>query len=221
MSVFGSNPSLVEGALTPVSTQSHWDDVYGRKAVDAVSWFRPHLETSLGFLKGAKLGPDASIIDVGGGASTFVDDALELGFSNITVLDLAEGSLKAAGARLGPRGDRVNWMVADITRVALPARSFDFWHDRAVFHFLTDPADRARYVAQARAALKPGGFIVVATFAPDGPEKCSGLEVARFTAEGIHDEFGATFEKVGEAREVHETPWGSEQAFSYCYCRVS
>lgn len=203
-----------------MSTRAHWEQVYETKAVDGVSWYRPHLDRSIAYLRDAQLGPDAAVIDVGGGASTFVDDALALGFRDITVLDMAESALRATKERLGPQGASVSFVAADITRAELAPRRFDFWHDRAVFHFLTDPVDRARYVSIARRALKPGAHIVVATFAPDGPERCSGLEVARFDADGIHDEFGVGFEKVGAAEERHVTPWGSEQAFVYCYCRT-
>lgn len=185
-----------------------------------MSWYRPHLERSLAYRREARLSPDAALIDVGAGASTFVDDALAMGFADVTVLDLSEAALLATKRRLGPAASTVDFRVADITRAELPAQRYDFWYERAVFYFLADPADRARYVAIAQRALKPGAHIVVATFAPDGPERCSGLEVARFDADAIHDAFGTGFEKVGAAEERHLTPWGSEQAFVYCYCRV-
>lgn len=201
--------------------REHWETVYRSKNPDEVSWYRPHLERSLTFIDSAHLPQAAAIIDVGGGASTLVDDLLDRGYTDLTVLDLSERALAEARRRLGPRAARVAWMLGDVTRIELPEHRFDFWHDRAVFHFLTDAAARDRYVAAVRRAVKPGGHIVVATFGPEGPERCSGLPVARYSAEGIHAQFGSEFEKVGSDAEVHRTPWGVEQEFVYCYCRMS
>ena len=203
-----------------MNSKEHWDAVYRTKPADGVSWFRPHLERSLAFLEAAKVGLDARVIDVGGGASTLVDDLLERGYTHVTVLDLSQAALDAARARLGERAARVQWLCADVTDARLPEAAYDFWHDRAVFHFLRDPAARARYVDAVRRALKPGGHIVVATFGPHGPEKCSGLEVMRFSAEALHDEFGSDFAREADATEMHTTPWGTEQEFVYCYCRL-
>lgn len=199
----------------------HWDDVYGKKAPDQVSWYRPHLERSLQFIEEARLPSDAAIIDVGGGASTLVDDLLVRGYSNLTVLDISSKAILSAKERLGSRAASVTWIEADITSVDLPEHHYDFWHDRAVFHFLLDVAARRRYVAASRHAVRPGGHIVVATFGPSGPEHCSGLEVMRYRPEEIHAEFGSTFKKVGSSTEVHKTPWGEEQEFVYCYCRTT
>lgn len=206
---------------TTTSPQRHWDDVYARKPAEGVSWYRPHLERSLALIEAARLPRDAAILDVGGGASTLVDDLLDRGYTNVSVLDLSERALDVARQRLGDRAASVRWIVGDATTVALDAASIDFWHDRAVFHFLRDDDARRRYVAIARRALKPGAHIVVATFGPAGPERCSGLDVVRYDAEGIHGVFGAAFEKVGSDEETHVTPWGSEQQFVYCYCRVA
>jgi ubiquinone/menaquinone biosynthesis C-methylase UbiE len=200
--------------------KQHWDTVYSTKGPDHVSWFRPHLDRSLAFLDAAKIGQVAGVIDVGGGASTFVDDLLDRGYSNITVLDLSEAALESARDRLGERASRVQWICADVTEIRLPERAYDFWHDRAVFHFLRDPLQRSRYVEAVRRSLKPSGHIVVATFGPHGPEKCSGLEVLRFTPEALHAEFGADFARIASTTEMHRTPWGSEQEFVYCYCRL-
>jgi SAM-dependent methyltransferase len=201
--------------------KEHWEDVYGQKAPDEVSWYRPHLERSLRFIEEARIPKDAAIIDVGGGTSTLVDDLLDRGYSKLTVLDISKKAIISAKDRLGPRAASVTWIEADITSVNLPEHGFDFWHDRAVFHFLLDTAARGSYVAAVRHAVKPGGHIVVATFGPSGPERCSGLEVMRYRPEEIHAEFGHTFQKVGSSSEVHKTPWGKEQEFVYCYCRMS
>ncbi|MBI1796368.1 MAG: class I SAM-dependent methyltransferase [Candidatus Eisenbacteria bacterium] len=200
--------------------QEHWESIYRRKATDEVSWYRPHLERSLHFITQAKLAPDAAIIDVGGGAATLVDDLLDRGYTNLTVLDLSSAAIAQARERLGTRAAGVRWLVGDVTTIELPEHHYDFWHDRAVFHFLRDEEARRRYIAAVRHTLKPGGHVVVATFGPEGPEKCSGLDVMRYTAEGIHDEFGERFRRIGDASETHVTPWGSEQEFVYCYCRM-
>ena len=203
-----------------MSKRDHWEGVYRKKGSDEVSWYRPHLDRSLAFLDRAGLPADAAILDVGGGASTLVDDLLERGFMRVSVLDLSNAAIEQAKKRLGPAAERVAWIVGDVIEVELPEHGYDFWHDRAVFHFLTDDEARRRYVAQVLHALKPRGHIVVATFGPEGPEKCSGLSVMRYSAEGIHDQFGSEFQKAGSDREVHRTPWGTEQEFVYCYCRM-
>ncbi len=202
-----------------MSDRPHWESVYSRKGSDEVSWYRPHLENSLRFIERAELGAEARIVDVGGGASTLVDDLLAAGYGNLAVMDLAAAALEVAQARLGARAGAVDWIVGDVTTPLLEPQSVDFWHDRAVFHFLTEPAARAAYLGEVARALKPDGHVLVATFGPDGPEACSGLPVARYDAPGIHAVFGEAFEKIGEAQEHHETPWGSTQSFVYCFCR--
>ena len=201
--------------------QSHWESVYRRKPADGVSWYRPHLERSLAIIEAAALPKDASIVDVGGGASTLVDDLLDRGYTNVTVVDLSAHALEVARQRLGDRTALVRWIVGDATLLSLPEGSVDFWHDRAVFHFLQDDAAKRRYVDNAHRALRPGGTIVVATFGLDGPAQCSGLEVVRYDADGIHAAFGEAFERLSSAEERHLTPWGSEQQFVYCYCRMA
>jgi SAM-dependent methyltransferase len=189
----------------------HWDQVYERRAPDQVSWFQPHLGRSLALIEQAHLPTDAAIIDIGGGTSTLVDDLLDRGYSRLTVLDISSKAIATARGRLGGRAGAVSWLTADITRVELPLHEFDFWHDRAVFHFLRDEQSRIRYVAAVRQALKPGGHIVVATFGPEGPERCSGLDVMRYSAEGIHAQFGRAFRKLASFTEIHQTPGGAEQ----------
>ncbi len=204
-----------------MSSKSHWETVYGDKPATGVSWYTPHLERSLALIERAAGSPDAHIIDVGGGAATLVDDLLAKGFSTLTVLDLSQTALDLTRERLGGRAQGVQWLCGDITRVALPEASVDVWHDRAVFHFLTDPDARRRYVETVRRAVKPGGHVIVATFGPDGPRRCSGLEVARYDADEIHATFGAPFQKVDSEQERHTTPWGAEQEFVYCLCRLA
>jgi ubiquinone/menaquinone biosynthesis C-methylase UbiE len=162
---------------------------------------------------------DGHVLDVGGGASVLVDDLLDAGYVNLSVLDISGVALQAAQVRLGKSAARVRWIEADITRLQLPAASVDVWHDRAVFHFLTDPQDRARYVETVRCAVKPGGHVIVATFAEDGPLKCSGLDVVRYRPQTLHDEFGAGFKLLKSENEVHRTPSGVAQKFVYCCCR--
>jgi len=204
-----------------MNTQEHWDAIYGKRDPREVSWYRPHLDRSLRFIDHAGLSPEASIVDVGGGTSTLVDDLLARGFKDVTVLDLSQSAIEQAKARLGQRAEEVHWIVGDVTQIELPRQHFDFWHDRAVFHFLDDASARLRYLAAVRVALKPGGHIVVATFGPTGPEHCSGLPVVRYSPEGIHAQFGEQFTAIGKDEETHHTPWGSEQEFVYCYCRMA
>ncbi len=161
----------------------------------------------------------ARIIDVGGGASTLVDDLLDSGYSEITVLDLSATALAVARARLGPRAAAVRWLEADVLEADLPAYGYDVWHDRAVFHFLISPEDRRAYVRQVLRAVRPGGMVIVATFALDGPLQCSGLEVMRYDAESLHAEFGAPFTLLAHESEAHQTPAGKVQQFTYCLCR--
>jgi len=198
----------------------HWEAVYERKQPEQVSWYRPHLEQSLRFIEAAGLAPDAAIIDVGGGASTLVDDLLERGHSDITVLDVSARAIDAAKARLGKRAAGVHWLVADITTVDLAPTAYDFWHDRAVFHFLREETERRRYVAADRRSVRPGGHVLIATFGPDGPTKCSGLDVVRYAADELHAALGVDFEIVDSSTEVHTTPSGIEQQFVYCHCRL-
>ncbi|MHB1353841.1 MAG: class I SAM-dependent methyltransferase [Thiobacillus sp.] len=201
-----------------VVSRGHWEGVYRDNAVDQVSWFQPSAASSYRLItEGA--GPDARVIDVGAGASVLVDGLLDAGYRNLTVLDLAETALDVSRARLGSRAEAVDWIAADITEAALPQAYYDVWHDRAVFHFLTDPADRARYVAQVLRSVKPGGCVIVAAFGPGGPLRCSGLDVVRYAPQSLHAEFGAPFQLLGHETEIHHTPAGRDQEFVYCYCR--
>lgn len=202
-----------------MQSKQHWEKVYTSKPTDAVSWFQPHAESSLGFIHATGVGKDAAIIDVGGGASTLVDDLVAEGYADLTVLDLSGAALEAARRRLGAQGEKVRWIEADITAADLPASRYDVWHDRAVFHFLTDAAEREAYVRRVYQSVKPGGHVIVATFAEDGPEQCSGLPVMRYSADGLHGEFGEAFTLLNHRKEAHHTPVGKVQQFVYCYCR--
>ena len=201
-------------------TKTHWEHVYETKAPDAVSWYAPHLAESLQYIRRTGVPLDACIVDVGGGEATLVDDLLDAGYRNVTVLDLSAKALEVCRARLGPRAAQVSWVVADVLEHAFEPRSVDVWHDRAVFHFLTDAQQRAAYVRQVLRALKPGGFAIVGTFGPQGPSQCSGLPVARYSSDELHDEFGAPFRLLDHSVSVHTTPWGTSQQFVYCYCRL-
>jgi ubiquinone/menaquinone biosynthesis C-methylase UbiE len=174
----------------------------------------------LSFVDAAQLDPaTAAIIDVGAGASTFADDLLSRGFRDITLLDISSRALAVTRERLGSRQDGLTWVVGDATRIEVPEARYDFWHDRAVFHFLVEASACQRYVATTQRAVKHGGHVVIGTFGPDGPTKCSGLDACRYTPEELTVAFGGSFELVGRAVEVHTTPWGSPQSFVYAHLR--
>jgi 2-polyprenyl-3-methyl-5-hydroxy-6-metoxy-1,4-benzoquinol methylase len=202
-----------------VDAKSHWEDVYRSKAPEQVSWYRPHLDVSLRLIASAAPDRASAVIDVGGGESTLVDDLIAHGYADVSILDISEAAIAVAKARLGQQAAAVHWIAGDITACDLPANRYDLWHDRAVFHFLTDTAQRRAYVRQVARAVKPGGHVIVATFGPEGPLTCSGLEVVRYDSDGLHGEFGARFELLEHLTEVHETPWGAPQQFLYCFCR--
>ena len=204
-----------------MQSKEHWETVYTSKKTDAVSWFQPHADLSLALIRETGMGLDAAIIDVGGGASMLVDDLLKAGYSDLTVLDLSGAAMGEAKKRLGREAGRVNWIEADVTRAELAGNRYDIWHDRAVFHFLTDPVDRDAYVQKVLHAVKPGGHVIVATFAEDGPLQCSGLSVVRYRPDELHGQFGASFTLLKHQRETHQTPAGAMQQFVYCYCRRS
>jgi SAM-dependent methyltransferase len=204
--------------LELMNIQNHWNKIYTEKAPDQVSWYRSHLEASLELIRQAGAGPSASIIDVGAGESTLVDDLLVRGYSDLTVLDISQSAIDFCRKRLADAADRVRWLVADITRAKLEPGAYDVWHDRAVFHFLTAAADRRAYVRQVVRAVKRGGHVVVSAFGPEGPTRCSGLEVVRYDAESLHAEFGTNFRLISSSRQLHETPFGTTQQFLYCHC---
>ena len=202
-----------------MSKRKHWETVYHTKASNAVSWYSPHLDTSLQFIEATGLGHDAQIIDVGGGSSTLVDDLLARGYHNLTVVDLAVSALAVTRQRLGAKGASVNWLAGDITELALPSQHYDLWHDRAVFHFLATEEQRRAYIKHVCCAIKDGGYVVIATFGPHGPTECSGLPVARYSSAELYGLFGQPFVLVDQTTNVHATPWGTAQEFVYCCCQ--
>jgi len=204
-----------------MNVQNHWERIYDTKAPKAVSWYRPHLEISLKLIECSAPDLSASIIDVGGGESTLVDDLLAHGYKNVTVLDVSQTAIDVSKKRLGEASKHVKWLVADITKAELPPRAYDVWHDRAVFHFLTAIDERTAYVRQVARAVKPGGHVIVSTFGPEGPTKCSGLDVMRYDADALHAEFGPRFRLMQSSKETHQTPFGATQQFIYCYCRIA
>lgn len=203
-----------------MDSKQHWDEVYAQKAEDAVSWFQPRPEISLALIQAAGPGKSDALIDVGGGASRLVDGLLAAGFTDLTVLDIAAAALQKSRARLGRDAARVQWIAVDVTRWQ-PGRRYRLWHDRAVFHFLTAPAERLAYRRALEAALAPGGTAIMASFAPDGPERCSGLPVQRYSPDTLAAELGPTFHLEDSRREEHLTPAGKVQHFQYSLFRRS
>lgn len=199
-------------------SRGHWEDVYTAKSETAVSWYQPHSLRSLELIEEASPDGKASVIDVGGGASTLVDDLVGRGFTDLAVLDIAETALERSKARLGKQAGKVMWITADVTSWA-PPRTWEIWHDRAVFHFLTGQPQQDAYIAALTAATRPGATAIFATFALDGPDKCSGLAVQRYSAETLARRIGPAYALTGQANETHKTPSGSEQRFSYTVLR--
>ncbi|WOH47969.1 trans-aconitate 2-methyltransferase [Bradyrhizobium sp. sBnM-33] len=204
------------------SRQAHWENVYTTKGENEVSWFQQSPAPSLDLIVQAGATSKSAIIDIGGGASRLVDSLVEQGFEDVTVLDLSAAALAAAKSRLksrfGTSAERVGWIVADATTWE-PVKPYDVWHDRAAFHFLTDPGDRAAYIARLKRGLEIGGHAIIATFAPDGPEKCSGLPVARYDSQSLGRTLGAAFKLIHAQGHEHATPWDSRQAFQFSVFR--
>jgi SAM-dependent methyltransferase len=196
-----------------MSGKAHWENIYATKSAGELSWHRDRLDTSLELIERAHLPGNAAIIDVGGGASTLVDDLLRMGFRDVTVLDLSSGALAQSRQRMGPVSESVHWVEGDLTTAKLKPKHYDLWHDRAMFHFLTDAGERSAYVAAATRAVKQGGFLILATFALDGPAKCSGLPVERYGADDLAGQFPA-FALVESRRDGHRTPAGILQNFT-------
>jgi SAM-dependent methyltransferase len=203
------------------SDREHWERVYSTKEATDVSWYRAHLEVSLSLIGQVAADRSAAIIDVGGGESTLVDDLVARGHTDLTLLDISNTAVEATRRRLGSGAERVRWICGDVRSVHLPDARYDLWHDRAVFHFLTDPTHRAEYVSQVARSVRVGGHVIVGTFGPDGPLRCSGLDVVRYDPNSLHEQFGARFDLIRHLEEVHTTPLGREQQFIWCLCRVT
>lgn len=201
-----------------MDVRQHWDEVYRQKAEQDVSWFQAEPALSLDLIRRAGVAKQEPIVDVGAGASRFVDRLLAEGYSDLTVLDIAEAALQKSRARLGSAADRVNWIAADVT-CWQPAKRYRLWHDRAVFHFLTEAADRAAYRETLGSALMPQGIAIIASFALDGPERCSGLPVQRYSPESLAAELGEDFRLLEQKSEAHTTPAGKLQLFQYSVFR--
>ncbi len=194
--------------------QAHWDNIYATKPANSVSWFQASARPSLEMIRATGIERAEPVIDIGGGASVLADELLHDGFQDVTVLDIAAPALKVCHDRLGSRAGLVHWIVADVLTWK-PQRSYGLWHDRAAFHFLTEPQDRLTYRDTVEHTLTPGGWLILATFAPDGPEKCSGLPVHRWSPEGLAAEWGDGFQLIESLREEHSTPWGAPQSFTW------
>ena len=205
--------------MNAASRQAHWDKVYNTKRENELSWFQENPAPSLDLIAKAAATSASSVIDVGGGASRLVDALVERGFRDVTVLDLSDAALMAAKARLLSRAEQVQWVVADVMEWEPQRFAYDIWHDRAAFHFLTEECDRVAYVARLTKGVKPGGHAIIATFAPDGPERCTGLPVQRYDAESLRGVVGDAFELIETLRHEHRTPWGSDQHFQFSLFR--
>lgn len=200
-----------------MTQREHWEKVYLSNPTDRVGWYKPHLATSLKWIQELSLDKGANIIDVGGGASTLVDDLLADGYSSLTVLDLSQTALALTKKRLRERASSVTWLEGDITSIDLLACRYDLWHDRVVFHFLITPDQRQRYVANLLKALKPGGHVIISTFSLEAPPKCSGLPVERYSAVKLERVLGSEFLLKKRDKELHVTPGGVEQMYLYCH----
>lgn len=194
---------------------SHWDQVYSTKALEQSSWYQPKPSISLDFVQQFSIPKNAAIIDVGGGDSLLVDHLLDLGYQNISVLDISSKALERAQNRLGERGKAVKWICADAAKFE-PAEQYDFWHDRAAFHFLTNTADIQHYAQMAAQAVKPGGFLVIGTFSEQGPKKCSGLEIKQYSEQSLVQVFDHQFQKIRCQQVDHLTPTQAIQQFTFC-----
>ena len=200
-----------------MTAKDHWENVYTTKSSNEVSWFQSHSTKSLELINSIGLPLSASLIDVGGGASVLVDDLIKLGYSNLNILDISPAALKTSQKRLGNASKQVKWIEADITDERLKELKIDLWHDRAVFHFLTEKDQRQRYMDNLKHILNKGGHVIIATFADDGPQKCSGLDICQYNEKSLVLELGDNFTLVSHHKETHQTPFNTKQNFIYCH----
>lgn len=199
--------------------KNHWEHIYASRPAENLGWYEPHLQISLSWIKGLCLAENAPIIDIGSGVSTLVDDLLDSGHQAITVLDISDKALDSVKVRLGNKAEMIRWISADITSVDMPEHSYELWHDRAVFHFLMEPGRQQKYRRNLLKALKPGGHVIIGTFAQEAPPRCSGLPVQRYTPEKLEDALGPEFELKRHRQVLHITPGGVEQMYLYCLFR--
>lgn len=204
--------------MSTTDRKEHWEKIYGTKKSDEVSWFQRYPKTSMEFVRLFNLPLDAKIIDVGGGDSNLIDTLLDQGYTDITVLDISANAIERTKARLGEKAARVKWIVSDVTEFE-PAEQYDFWHDRAAFHFLTSEALADKYVAIAKRGIKPGGYLVLGTFSESGPKKCSGLDIQQYSEESMSAKFTDGFERIRCVHEDHTTPFDTVQHFLFCSFR--
>lgn len=197
-----------------MSSNNHWNEVYSKKSEAELSWHQDDPSVSVDLIKMAGLTTTSAVIDIGGGTSRLIERMLDLGVSDLTVLDLSEAAISTARHRLGERETSVKWIVEDINRWE-PTQTYDVWHDRAVFHFLVKPKDRIAYIQRLSRSVVQGGHAIIATFAPEGPEKCSGLPVARYSPASLDQTLGANFSLLTHRFYLHHTPWGNQQSFQY------
>ena len=202
-----------------MTQQEHWQNAYSTNPLDTLGWYTPHVEISLNWIRQLGLSKDSGIIDAGGGACTLVDDLLHDGYQSPTVVDLSSKAMALAQGRLGEGAKSVTWIKGDIISVPLAENHYDLWHDRAAFHFLTDPEQQQHYRVNLLKALKPGGHLIIAVFAPEAPPRCSGLPVERYTLDKLESTLGAEFELNQHTQEMHVTPGGTEQMYLYCHFR--
>ena len=195
----------------------HWENIYSTKAIHDVSWFQKHARCSLDLIGRTQISPDARIIDVGSGASILISELIARGYKNLTVLDISSAAIAAAQKQLGSTASGVHWIHCDVTKVKISNHSYDLWHDRAAFHFLTEENDRAAYIKSVSDAVKPGGHLILATFAEDGPLKCSGLQIVRYSPQDLRAQFDGAFSFVEHQYQEHATPFGTVQRFVYCH----
>jgi ubiquinone/menaquinone biosynthesis C-methylase UbiE len=199
-----------------MSEKGHWENIYQTKPSNEVSWYSPRLYKSLELVQGLALSKHAAIIDIGGGASTLPDDLLKQGFTDVTVLDISACALKLSKERLADKAAQITWLETDVATAQLTPNHYDLWHDRAVFHFLTNAADRKSYVDTLKRSLRPGGHVLIATFGPGGPLKCSGLEIVRYSDKSLEKELGDAFSLKKNFLDTHKTPFNTTQEFLYC-----
>ncbi len=195
--------------------KDHWENIYSLKAEDEVSWFQPYPKTSMEFVELFNLPLNANIIDIGGGDSHFVDALLNKGYQNIYVLDISAKAIERAKQRLGEKASKVHWIVSDVTEFEPPVQ-FDFWHDRAAFHFLTTEDKIYKYVSIAEDAIKPDGYLILGTFSVNGPTKCSGLEIKQYSEASMSARFEVAFDRIKCITEDHTTPFNTVQNFLFC-----